>query len=67
MSKLHCGAREVARITGRDGRQWVLAHDSGAYMPWITWEVDQSGACYWGHYFKTRDAAAEDLLDRVIL
>lgn len=67
MSRLSNGAREVARMTGAQARQWVLAESAGAYMPWITWEVDASGACYQGHYFKTRDEAAADLLSRVIL
>lgn len=66
MSGLRNGARELARVTGKGGRQWVLA-ESGGYLPWVTWEVDDAGNCYSGHYHATRDEACIEFLDRVIL
>jgi hypothetical protein len=63
LSGLKNGAREVARVTGAQGRQWVLAETAGS-LPWVTWEVDDDGNAYSGHYFYERLAAAEDLIKR---
>ena len=62
MSRLRNGATEYARISGRSGE--YVAAECGGVMPFATWRVDADGATYWGHYFKTRDEASADLIER---
>ena len=51
----------------------VLAESNGVVLArwekdgrpeWITWRCDV-GECYWGHYFRSRDAAVHDYMERV--
>lgn len=33
--------------------------------PYVTWAVDENGAAYWGHYFRTYDEALADWKERL--
>jgi len=60
--KLKNGATEIARIS-MNGRTHVMAKTTG-FLEFVTWEVDDEGHCYLGHYFHTHNEAAQDLIER---
>lgn len=37
--------------------------DNGV-TPYVTWEVDSDGHCYWGHYYSKHHAAMKNLFER---
>jgi hypothetical protein len=41
----------------------VLAH-CGGYHPYVTWQVDQCGNAFWGHYFEDISTAVADYNER---
>ena len=44
----------------------VLCHwRSGSYLEFATWQIDEKGSCYWGHYTDDLSRAIADLRTRV--
>lgn len=55
----------VGSIPLRDGFEVVLAHNQkNRCTPWVTWECKDGNNYYWGHYFRERDNAVDDLIKR---
>jgi hypothetical protein len=67
-ARLANGAILLAIFEGRRG-SFVLAHNEGASMPFVTWEIDpfsppEAMIVFSGDYFENRDEAQADLLRR---
>lgn len=62
--KLKNGATEIARIE-IDGKRVVMAKREAGYQPYVTWQMDDEGNTFWGHYFETHNEAVADMLARV--
>ena len=63
--KLPKGARILGQLENEKGERFVLA-DCGpeAAQQFATWQRDDDGATFWGHYFSDRRAALADLIER---
>ena len=59
------GAQILARH--HTGSRWIVLAvwklDTTA-REYVTWCVDDDGACYWGHYFTTRHVVPQEALQR---
>ncbi len=62
-TRLANGARLVGMLENTHGERFVMAETDGA-QPWVTWQMNEDGATFWGHYFSDRRAALADLIER---
>lgn len=62
------GATPIAWITTAHGDQYVAAERNdapqGTADQFVTWQMADDGATFWGHYFADRDDALADLCQR---